>query len=62
MWNLILVRLETVLVSVQDSARFVPNIPWAHTFWTHLVVLLGDEDQVVARFYPLRDSANLDSR
>jgi hypothetical protein len=27
MWNLILVRLQTVLVSVQDSARFVPNKP-----------------------------------
>jgi hypothetical protein len=26
MWNLILVRLETLLVSVQDTARFAPNI------------------------------------
>jgi hypothetical protein len=26
------------------------------------VVLLGDEDQVVARFGPLGDSANLDAR
>jgi hypothetical protein len=27
MWNLILVHLQTMLVSAQDSARFVPNEP-----------------------------------
>jgi hypothetical protein len=31
-------------------------------FWMHLMVLLGDEDQTVARFGPLGDSANLDIR
>jgi pentose-5-phosphate-3-epimerase len=32
------------------------------SFWTHLMVVLGDEAQVVARFRPFRDSANLDVR
>jgi hypothetical protein len=42
--------LETVLLSVQDSARFVPNVPLAQkSFWTHPMVLLGDEAQVKAR-------------
>jgi hypothetical protein len=31
-------------------------------FWTHLMVPQGDEPQVVARFGPLEDSANLDAR
>ena len=30
-------------------------------FWTHLVVLLGDEAQVEARFGPFGDSGNLDA-
>jgi hypothetical protein len=32
------------------------------SFWTHLMVLLGDESQVEARFSPFEDSANLDAR
>jgi hypothetical protein len=31
-------------------------------FWTHPMVLLGDEAQVEARFGPFRDRANLDTR
>ena len=30
------------------------------SFWTHPMVLLGDEAQVQASFGPFRDSANLD--
>ena len=32
------------------------------SYWTHLVVLLGDEAQVDARFALFGDSANLDAR
>jgi hypothetical protein len=67
MWNLVLVRLETVLVPVQYrckvGARFAPNIPLAEkSFWTHSMVLLGDEAQVEAHFSLFRDNANLDAR
>jgi hypothetical protein len=45
------------------GARFAPNIPQAQeSFWTHPMVLLDDEAQVEACFYPFRDSANLDAR
>jgi hypothetical protein len=40
----------------------VPNVPQAlKSFWTHLVVLLGDEALVDAHFGPFGDSANLDA-
>jgi hypothetical protein len=62
MLNLILVRLDTVLVSVQDRCMVCAK----HTigsgiFWTHAMVLLGDEAQVKAHFGMFRDSANLDT-
>ena len=63
LWKLVLVRLEIVLVSVQDRGTVcakrtigldsVINAP---------MVLLGDEAQVEARFSPFGDSANLDAR
>ena len=63
MWNLILVRLGIVLVSVQDRCTvcakrtigldIVFNAPMA---------LLGDEAQVEAPFSPFGDSANLVAR
>jgi hypothetical protein len=44
------------------GARFAPNVPQAQkSFWT-VMVLLGDEGQVEARFSPFIDSANLDAR
>jgi hypothetical protein len=50
MWNLISLRLEIVLVSVKIGAQFLPNVPSAHkSFWTHLMVLLGDNAQVKAQ-------------
>jgi hypothetical protein len=62
MWNTISIHLDTVLVSAQDSARFAPNVPYAQkSFWTHPLVVLGDEAQVEAHFGPLEDSANLDA-
>ena len=63
MWNLVLVHLETVLVSVQDrctvctkctiASEIVFNAPDCTT---------SDEAQVEAHFSPFGDSANLDIR
>jgi hypothetical protein len=63
MWTLVLVRLEIVLVSVQDRCTVCTE----HTLGieivlTHTMGLLGDEDQVEARFGPFGDSATLDAR
>jgi hypothetical protein len=45
------------------GAQFAPNIPKAQkSFWTHPIVLLGDEAQVDPRFILLGDSASLDAR
>jgi hypothetical protein len=60
---LVLVYLEIVLILTQQGARFALNEPQAQkSFWTHLMVLLGDEAQLDARFGLFRDSANLDAR
>ena len=62
MWNLVSIHLETVLVSLQDRCKVCAKHTMAQTsFWTHQMVLLGDEGQVEARFGPFGDSANLDS-
>jgi hypothetical protein len=44
------------------GARFAPNIPLAQKLFWMLMVLLGDEAQMEARFGLFGDSANLDSR
>ena len=45
------------------GARFVPKIPEAHkSFWTHRMILLGDEAQAEAHFGSFGDGANLDAR
>jgi hypothetical protein len=45
------------------GAWFAPNILWAHkSFWTHPMVLLGDEAQVQARFNLFGNSGNLAAR
>ena len=63
MWNLISVHLEAVLVSVQDSAWFVPNVPQAwKSFWMHTMELLGDVGHVESCVGLFRDSDNLDAR
>jgi hypothetical protein len=61
--NLSSFYFETVLVSVQHRCTICARVPWAQKlFWTHLMVPLGGEAQVEARFGPFRDSANLDAR
>ena len=63
LWNLVSVRLEIVLVSVQDRCTVCAK----HTIGLDIVsnapmVLLGDEAQVEAPFSLFVDSANLDAR
>jgi hypothetical protein len=61
--NLISVCLEMVLASVQDGARFAPNVPYGQkSFWTLPMVLLGDKAQVEPCFGSFEDSANLNAR
>ena len=56
-------RLETVLVSAQDSCMVSAKHTMAQKlFWTHQMVLLCNEAQVEAHFGPFGDSANLDAR
>ena len=63
MWNLISVRLETVLVSVQDRCMVcAKRTIGSETVLDAPMVLLGDEAQVEARFGLFGDSANVDSR
>jgi hypothetical protein len=63
MSNLISVRLETVLVSLQDSCTVCAKCNIAlKSFWTHPMVLLGDLAKVEARFGPFGDSSNLNAR
>jgi hypothetical protein len=50
-------------VSVQDRCMICARRPIGlEMFCTHLIVALGDEVQVEARFGPIRDSTNLDTR
>ena len=61
--NHVSVRLEMVLVSLQDRCKLCAKHTMAQTsFWMHQMVLLGDEAQVEARFGPFGDTANLDAR
>ena len=63
MLNLVSIRLETVLVSVQYCCMVCGKRTMAlKSFWTHQMVLLGDKAQVEARFGLFGDRANLDSR
>jgi len=58
-----LIRLETVLISVQDWARFAPNVPHAwKSIWSHPIKLLGEVGQVEACFDLFEDSVNLNAR
>ena len=63
MCNLVLVRLEAVLVSVQDRCMVCAK----HTIGLEIIMdapngAPTDEAQAEARFGPFRDSANLDTR
>ena len=63
LWKLVSVRLEIVLVSVQDRCMVCANRTIGlDDVMNAPMVLLGDEAQVEARFSPFGDSANLDAR
>ena len=63
LWKLVSVRLEIVLVLVQDRCTVCAKrtIGLDIVFNTSMV-LLGDEAQVEARFSPCGDSGNIDAR
>ena len=63
MSNHVSIRLETVLVSLQDRCKVCTKDTMAQKIIldTHQMVLLGDEPQVEAHFGPFGDSAILDS-
>jgi hypothetical protein len=53
-------HLEIVLIFTQDRGTVcTKRTIGSKLFRTHLMVLLGDQGQVDARFIPLGDSANL---
>jgi hypothetical protein len=51
-----LIRLETVLIFMQDRCTVAPNVPSAQKlFWTHPMELLGDVGLVESHFSPFTD-------
>ena len=63
LWNLVLDRLEIVLVSVEDRCMVcAKRTIGSDIIFNAPMVLLGDEAQLKAYFSPFRDSANLDAR
>ena len=63
LWNLVLDRLEIVLVSVEDRCTvYAKRTTGSDIVFNALMVLLGDEAQMEAHFGPFRDSANVDAR
>jgi hypothetical protein len=53
-------HLEIVLIFTQDRGTvFAKHIIGSKSFRTHLMLLLGDQGQMDARFIPFGDSANL---
>jgi hypothetical protein len=66
MWvisNLVSVYLEVVYVLVQDKCTIcAKHTIGSKLFWTHPMVLRGEEAQVEAHFGPFGDSANLVAR
>ena len=60
-WNLVLVRLEIVLVLVQDRCM-VCSKQGSEIILTHPMVLLGDEAQVESCFGPFGDSVSISAR
>ena len=63
LWNLVLDRLEIVLVSVEDRCTVcAKRTRGSEIVLDALMVLLGDKAQVEAHFGSIGDSANLDAR
>ena len=63
MSNLVLIRLETVLVLVQDWCMVCDKHTMAQkSFWTHPMELLGDVGHVESCSDPFGDSVSVCSR
>ena len=63
LWNPVSNRLETVLVLVPDRCTVcAKRTIGLDIVFNALMVLLGDEAQVEARFGPFGNGANLDAR
>ena len=63
LWNLVSVHLEIVLVSFQDRCMVcAKRTNGLDIIFNTMMIHLGDEAQVEARFSPCGDSANLDAR
>jgi hypothetical protein len=63
MWNLVSVRLETLLVSVQYRCRVcAKRTIGLEVIWMHPTILLGDEAQVEACLCSFGDSGSVDAR
>jgi hypothetical protein len=63
MWNLISVRLEIVLLSVQDRFTIcAKHTIGSESFWTHQMELLGDVGHVESRFGLFGDTISVDAR
>ena len=59
--------MERIRDSISFGERYVHGLRLMHQnskkpFWKHLLLLLGEEAQVEARFGLFRDSASLDAR
>jgi hypothetical protein len=61
MWNLVLVYLEIVLVSVQDRSMICAELTNRPRLDAPML-LLGDDAQAEACFILFGDSANVDAR
>ena len=63
LWNLVLDRLEIVLVSVEDRCTVcAKRCIGLDIVFNAPMLLLGEEAQVEATFSPFGDSAKLDTR
>jgi hypothetical protein len=63
MWNLILVRLETMSVSCKNGAGLRQMYHrLRESFWTHPMELLGDVGHVESHFDPFGDSVSVGVR
>ena len=61
--DLILVRLETTLMSVHDGCTVcAKRTIGSEIIWTHSMELLDDKGHVESSFSLFRDSAKLDAR
>jgi hypothetical protein len=56
-------KLDSVGALMEDRCTVCAKCTvGSEIFWTHLMVLLGDEAQEEAQFSPFRDNANLSVR